>query len=78
MPPEVRGAGKPAESADGAAAAQHLFLGERSPGKSRQSANPQPPPSGGNDEVVDHVSGARHALNRDAAAMSTRPINYPR
>src|SRR5260370_41153792 len=23
-----------------------------------------------NDEVVDHVSGARHALNRDAAAMS--------
>jgi hypothetical protein len=25
MPPEVRGAGKPAESADGAAAAQHLF-----------------------------------------------------
>ncbi len=27
-------------------------------------------PSGGNDEVVDHVSGALHALNRDAAAMS--------
>ena len=25
---------------------------------------------GGNDEVVDHVSGAFHALNRDAAAMS--------
>jgi hypothetical protein len=26
--------------------------------------------SGGNDEVVDPVSGALHALNRDAAAMS--------
>jgi hypothetical protein len=26
--------------------------------------------SGGNDEVVDHVSGALHAFNRDAAAMS--------
>ena len=27
-------------------------------------------PSGGNDEAVDHVSGALHTLNSDAAAMS--------
>jgi hypothetical protein len=34
-------------------------------------------PSGGNDEVVDRVAGALHALKRDAAAMSTAEKKAP-